>query len=196
MFCLNFIQLQVYKNDKQEFKLFFQRQIPLVKDPENKERFAPVRINPTQLQGIQSKAGTAKNPGTFLLNKIADLIFTKEELGSSKGVSSLSSNKMEAFQDNFINICKNGSEGNDQELIKLLYISHPIHLRESNTTLKRYKRKAKRTFTRLLSHKMAEWLSKLKRYQQYIHAKTNKDNNKPQQKYGFGTVSKFFSVGA
>ena len=167
---MNFIQLQVYKNDKQEFKLFFQRQIPLVKDPENEERFASVRVNPTQLRGIESKAGTAKNPGTFLLNKIADLIFTKEELGSSKGVSSLSSYKMEALQGNFINICKNGSEGNNQELIQLLYISIQDTLGKVTQTLKRYKWKAKRTFTRLLSHKMAEWLSKLKRYQQYIHA--------------------------
>lgn len=70
----------------------------MITDPEDPSHFSDVLINPSELRGIENKAGSVKNPGLYLLNKVVELVFSKEELINSKSTYSLSSKKLEAIQ--------------------------------------------------------------------------------------------------
>ena len=47
---------------------------------------------------------TSKNPAAYLLNKIAEMVYTKEELLQSKGVKGLERHKMEALKGEQFNL--------------------------------------------------------------------------------------------
>ena len=58
-------------------------------------------MNPSQLRTAEMKAlttSTAKNGGIYLLNKVVEMVFKKEELLTSKGVKGLDQHKLEAIQ--------------------------------------------------------------------------------------------------
>lgn len=58
-------------------------------------------MNPSQLRTAEMKAlttSTAKNGGIYLLNKVVEMVFKKEELLTSKGVKELDQHKLEAIQ--------------------------------------------------------------------------------------------------
>jgi len=60
-----------------------------------------VVVNPAQLQTAEMRALTSKNDAASLLNKVIDLIFTEEELVSTKGVKSLDQHKISAIKGNY-----------------------------------------------------------------------------------------------
>ncbi|XP_033734075.1 uncharacterized protein LOC117323146 [Pecten maximus] len=96
------------------------RLVPLIIDPDDKDHFAEILVNPSQLRGIENKAGSMKNPALYLLNKVLDLVFSFEEMAASKGVSSLPINKREAIQEYLHTRC---SALNFQELSQKKYIT-------------------------------------------------------------------------
>jgi hypothetical protein len=70
--------------------------VPLIIDPES--IFKDIMVNPMKLLGVEARAMTSPNPSVFLLNKLVDLLFTKEELVSSKGVKGLGNHRIAVLQ--------------------------------------------------------------------------------------------------
>ena len=73
--------------------------LPFISDENN--TFGDVLVNPSQLRIAEMKAlttSTAKNGGIYLLNKVVEMVFKKEELLTSKGVKGLDQHKLEAIQ--------------------------------------------------------------------------------------------------
>ena len=60
-----------------------------------------VVVNSVKLQIAEMRALTSKNAAASLLNKVVDLIFTEEELVSTKGVKSLDQHKISAIKGNY-----------------------------------------------------------------------------------------------
>ena len=58
-----------------------------------------VVVNSVKLQIAEMRALTSKNAAASLLNKVVDLIFTEEELVSTKGVKSLDQHKISAIKE-------------------------------------------------------------------------------------------------
>lgn len=66
-------------------------------DKEDDKRFKDILVNPVSLRKAEQCALINKNPGLYLLNKVASLLFTREELQAAKGVAGLNSIKQEAL---------------------------------------------------------------------------------------------------
>ena len=60
-----------------------------------------VVVNSVKLQIAEMRALASKNAASSLLNKVVDLIFTEEELVSTKGVKSLDQHKISAIKGNY-----------------------------------------------------------------------------------------------
>ena len=60
-----------------------------------------VVVNSVKLQIAEMRALASKNAAASLLNKVVDLIFTEEELVSTKGVKSLDQHKISAIKGNY-----------------------------------------------------------------------------------------------
>ena len=60
-----------------------------------------VVVNPAKLRTAEMRALTSKNAAASLLNKVIDLMFTEEELVSTKGVKSLDQHKLSAIKGNY-----------------------------------------------------------------------------------------------
>ena len=60
-----------------------------------------VVVNSVKLQIAEMRALTSKNAAASLLNKVVDLLFTEEELVSTKGVKSLDQHKISAIKGNY-----------------------------------------------------------------------------------------------
>ncbi|XP_062589357.1 serine/threonine-protein kinase PRP4 homolog [Saccostrea cucullata] len=83
------------------------RLLPLIHDENN--TFGDVLVNPSQLRTAEMKAlttSTSKNGGIYLLNKVVEIVFKKEELRTSKGVKGLDQHKLEAIQEYMHTKCR------------------------------------------------------------------------------------------
>ncbi|XP_061196002.1 uncharacterized protein LOC133204280 [Saccostrea echinata] len=83
------------------------RLLPLINDENN--TFGDVLINPSNLRTAEMKAlttSTTKNGGIYLLNKVVEMVFKKEELCKSKGLKGLDQHKLEAIQEYMHSKCK------------------------------------------------------------------------------------------
>jgi hypothetical protein len=79
--------------------LFSQKKLPLIKDEDG--TYDDVLVNPSLLRATEQKATQARNKGVYLLNKVLDLVFTKQELKCTKGVKGLNNHKMDAVRGTF-----------------------------------------------------------------------------------------------
>lgn len=71
--------------------------MPLINDENN--TYSDVLVNPSQLRTAEMKSLAATNNGSiYLLNKIVEMVFTRDELRASKGVRGLDKHKLEAVQ--------------------------------------------------------------------------------------------------
>lgn len=73
-----------------------ERKRPLIA---GKNTYDDVVVNPAKLMSAEMCALTFKNAASCLLNKVVDLIFTKAELVSTKGVMSLDQHRILAIKD-------------------------------------------------------------------------------------------------
>lgn len=55
-------------------------------------------VNPARLRTAEMTALTSKKPAHYLLNKVLDMVFTKDELVEAKGVKSLNQHKLDAIK--------------------------------------------------------------------------------------------------
>ena len=76
--------------------------IPIITDPNDQTRYQDVLINPPELREAESKAACSKKPASYLLNKVLGMVFSKDELRSSKGSSGLHPTKLEAIKGKYI----------------------------------------------------------------------------------------------
>jgi hypothetical protein len=73
--------------------------LPLINDDSN--TYGDVVVNPSQLRSAEMRALTAsttKSGGIYLLNKVIEMVFNKEELRVSRGVKGLDQHKLEAIK--------------------------------------------------------------------------------------------------
>lgn len=76
---------------------FLARKLPLIAD--KNDTYNDVLVNPARLRTAEMTALTSKKPAHYLLNKVLDMVFTKDELVEVKGVKSLNQHKLDAIKE-------------------------------------------------------------------------------------------------